>query len=730
MDKNKRGINRILYVGIACTIILLIGYVLWVRGQKATIINSPNADFGALNPGIYRITVKYLSESEYNGVFATCNEAKAYQINQDILNTNSPMQLFPNRNSISFRAWAAQPVSDFGVATNYCGLGQFQIFSISIQREPNWGFICLVMGILTTLCLKKTGIWRGMKRETALVLVVLGGIALVASIPNLQNNIIASTDVSFHLYRIEGFRAALDGGQFPVRIQPNWWGYYGYGISLFYPDFFLLIPAILMQLGFTLQGAYKVFLFIASFATAGFSYLTGKSIGGKKTIGLAAAAFYTVALYRITNIYQRGALGEVLAMTFLPVIVLGVYRIYAREKQGVLPGWLVLALGLTGVIESHILSCEMVGVFLVLVILVNLKRTFQQKEIFLDYLKMLGATVVLNAWFIVPFIQSWQGNYVFKTVDKFNQEIQSSGAFVSQIFALFVNGLVPDKGMESGTIGEMPQSVGIWSMMILLVLAGALVYYGKELAEDKALFLLSMQSLVYSLVALFFASNMFPYAWLQGKSGFLNSLLGHLQFPWRFLSIASVCLMLAFICGLKILDKFYEGDLKSSVIWAATSAVLVLNIVGVMYCYHVLLDEEGTVHHTYMEYQAGKLIGGDQTEYLPAEADLSNCDYLPHVDGDKVELPLFYYPLYKAYDENGLELTVEKSARGQVLVSNVVGSPENISVKLKEPILWRMSEAFSFIGVAGVVVYVYSQRGISQNHNRYRQGLKCRKKEY
>ena len=70
-------------------------------------------------------------------------------------------------------------------------------------------------------------------------------ILLIASIPLLNNYLIRGHDIYFHLMRIEGLAQGMKTGDFPVRIQPAWYGGYGYAVSVFYSDLFLYPVALL-----------------------------------------------------------------------------------------------------------------------------------------------------------------------------------------------------------------------------------------------------------------------------------------------------------------------------------------------------------------------------------------------------------------------------------------------------------------------------------------------------
>lgn len=103
--------------------------------------------------------------------------------------------------------------------------------------------------------------------------------------------------------------------------------------------------------------------------------------------------------YRFTNIYARGALGETLALTFLPLIIAGFYHVLLGDKKK----WPWLVIGFTGVIESHVLSTATMGVIFAVCCLIFIRELFCDKR-WLELLKAAGLTVLLNLWFLVPFL--------------------------------------------------------------------------------------------------------------------------------------------------------------------------------------------------------------------------------------------------------------------------------------------------------------------------------------
>ncbi len=86
-------------------------------------------------------------------------------------------------------------------------------------------------------------------------------------------------------------------------------------------------------------------------------------------------------------------------MTFLPVVIAGFYQVLVGDKKK----WTWLVLGFTGLMESHVLSTATMAVIFAACCLVFVRELFREKR-WLDLLKAAGLTVLLNLWFLVPFL--------------------------------------------------------------------------------------------------------------------------------------------------------------------------------------------------------------------------------------------------------------------------------------------------------------------------------------
>ena len=128
-----------------------------------------------------------------------------------------------------------------------------------------------------------------------------------------------------------------------------------------------------------------------------------------------------------------------MAMAFFPLIVYGLYRIYTMDTKETSYRfvWIVPALGYSGLIQSHIISCEMIGVFTIIVCILLLRSTLEPKRFF-ALCKTAIAAIILNLWFLLPMLQGMSSMGVpLYAMKKDTNWIQPEGVNLWNLFHLF-----------------------------------------------------------------------------------------------------------------------------------------------------------------------------------------------------------------------------------------------------------------------------------------------------
>ena len=229
-------------------------------------------------------------------------------------------------------------------------------------------------------------------------------LAIFSSIPLMVNYLLPGHDLPFHLTRIEGLKAGLESGMFPVRIQPNWLNGHGYAVSVFYGDLLLYLPAILRIFSISLQTAYHFYVLLVNIMTVFLAYYCFSNMSSRKT-GLICTAIYSLNIYRLVCLYTRAAIGEYTAMIFIPLVIYGMWKIYTlpEDSKEHARSWGTLSLGCCGIFLSHIITTEMTAFFILLTCLILWKKTLH-KKVFLVLVKAAAATICVSLWFLVPFL--------------------------------------------------------------------------------------------------------------------------------------------------------------------------------------------------------------------------------------------------------------------------------------------------------------------------------------
>lgn len=563
---------------------------------------------------------------------------------------------------------------------------------------------------------------------------------LFTSIPLMVNYLLENIhDLTFHLMRIEGIKESLLNGMFPVKIQQGWLNGHGYAASVFYGDIFLYIPAILRIFGVSIQASYQFFVLLINMITVFLAYYCFSKMSSAR-IGLVCTFVYSLSIYRLLDVYQRVAVGEYTAITFMPLVLYGLWKVYMlpEESKEHEKSWITITFGCTGVFLSHMISTEMTALFIVLTALILWKKTFR-KRTFLVLIKSVIATVLLNLWFLIPFLDYiMNGTYVLNNpnTNLVYYDLEKRAAFVAQLFMNDYVSLIGRTIKNPVGIAETtPLTVGSAGMAVL---AGWFLFcFGKKernREEKKAEYL----AVVLCILSLWMATYLFPYTWLADKISILQMPAHNIQFSWRFLAIAGV--MITYLLCL-ILQKDWITQKKKQVFAGLLICLTLWQ--GLSYMSGCLKEGDA-----WRFYQAGELstfsVGSaeyipvdwnenfDQKEYLKAymnqltyDADaVSIADWYREkgrvvVDLTnstenicQVEVPLLLYKGYHAVADSGEELTILPGESYRISVSVPAGFSGSFSVAFREPWYWRVCEVISLLTLIGMTTYaIYAKRG-------------------
>lgn len=530
-------------------------------------------------------------------------------------------------------------------------------------------------------------------------------------------------DVWFWLYRIDALGEYIRNYgilALPMRITESAYAGYGYGAPLFYGDIFLMIPSLFVAAGAPLLFGYCILslelwggrFFIAYFSAR---YLLKRiqinTLGEQKYVALVFAFLYQFFPYMVECLISRAAMGEVSAGMILPLIVSSfcamIFSEKAEKKDAVL-----LAVGMSVLVCSHVLSTAIICCVMAVFLLCHI-RTFLGKKRMKYLLAAVGLTIVLTAYWSLPFVEQMLQSYV--TVNGVAGGSSLYGSRVTLVELLFPNlayslYFLYRNGYDMGINSFWPSCY-----IYILLLAVILCIFKKEKWKDS----MPMRLVGYSCIIAVFVS-FGALLRIADKIPFLRVL----QFPWRLLLLVSVFLAV----GLTYYYfKFESKTVKNVILWVTFGCAV---ISGARNVYLMVTDGKEVISSALEEEGASSFA---DTLYQPKGANKAQMqergdvvlssdpalNYAWNRENGKIvlaysnctqetvlELPLLYYYGYSTCDsENGGTLSVEKSEDGLVEVKIGEHETGTITVSYTGTKVQHISNWISLFGWIAIIIF-------------------------
>ncbi|MDO4303556.1 MAG: hypothetical protein Q4D94_06525 [Bacillota bacterium] len=670
-----------------------------------------------LDKGIYDITVRF-EASEGGSISVSGNGKGPRSIYADIV------WISANDTSKTFQIWANDPLEWFQVKVSSNG-GELSVKEVEIRtadQSKSYQMVCWFLKLALVNILVSCYLLRNKLKKYSVEIMGIAGITFLASVAMMARYILPGHDLSFHLLRIEGLKEGLISGAFPVRIQPNWCNGWGYAVSVMYGDTMLILPAVMRMLGFTVQTAYKTFVIMINLMTALTAWYCFYKICRNRYVSLLGSLMYTAAPYRLCCIYIRAAFGEYVAMMFLPLIALGFWYAFCektdREDYG--KKYLAPVIGFSGLIQTHILTCQMTAIFIVLLCLIMIKKVLRKKT-FIYLAKIVCLTVAANLWFLVPFFRYFREDLVCSAATEMAADYQILGVSLAELFAQETSGYYAYNWSELVSLGRK-FSIPLGNGLLLCAVFGILVLWNDKIKDRKAVQVV----LAFGLLSVWMATNLFPYHTLQIYMPKVAAFLAKPGLPYRYLSLS--CLFLALL-GVLIFAKT-ENRLKQNFMIAmffviAGAAVYQafsfsyqtlysgeyrVNYDGASISTMELMGKEYLYQGTEIEIaEVDKTAGGMAVTILDSSKRYNSMEVTCRAEGPEafLEVPMFYYPGYTAYDLNttGEIMEVVRGSNNRIRVKLPEGYEGTVRIRFKEPVSWRIAELISVLTMLGILAW-------------------------
>ena len=414
------------------------------------------------------------------------------------------------------------------------------------------------------------------------------------------------------------------------------------------------------------------------------------------------------------DLYTRSAIGETLAMIFIPMTLINLWL----TLHGATKNWIFVVIGFTGILQSHIISSLILIVTSVIMILFFYKNNFK------IIAKIFVFIALLNAWFYVPFID-------FYNQINFHMQTNTNNLHSMSIESFNIDNFV-----------SLQFLCGFVSIFITIAFILYRIYMKKLFDKD---FTIALMIYLLSLIA---ATKLFPWSLIESSEIF-GKAFGVLQFPYRFITFTSLAFT---FCLLKILIYVYERHIKS--IWFIPVCCGMITISNLLFVYPLNDYNPSNVpiyHIPYnwsakfykYHYKESAKLG--YKDYLYADIDYSDFIYIsstsdfeigeskmkfddiqPKVNDfqkkgmtinftaqvDKPTrflLPLFYYPGYEAHSSDGTKLLVSESDNLHRMQIDVLTGKTYVTVEYIGKTLWRIVDWISAVSLFLFIFQIYRE---------------------
>ena len=384
-----------------------------------------------------------------------------------------------------------------------------------------------------------------------------------------------------------------------------------------------------------------------------------------------------------------------------------------------------MAFGMAALVQCHLLSCELIALLLVVFCLLRLRDTLRPTRL-LAWVKAALLAVALSAWYFFPFLISTHEINLMVNGPLIGK-IQNQGTYLVQLFSPFGPGF---GGADSGTNPDMTLSFGLPLVVGLLLVLYCLLR--RESWHDRDTLHRMQAAFGFAVLATVLSIHVFPWDsfhnWLGRTVG---KLIGLFQYPWRFLSLATVLLCLAVVLAVQLLK---EKNVRLAKCVALSLVACTMLMTGVMQT-QMLTGQQEATYNTYRKMTPTASTGVG--EYLidgtsayetiwaqpkPGSDDLHLLSYEKRggkayleVENDgeaaDISVPIFNYGHYHAVDEaTGEEYPLSTGENARITLNIPAGYTGTIMIAYQAPAYWRGFELVSALALLGSIAWGVSRR--------------------
>lgn len=552
---------------------------------------------------------------------------------------------------------------------------------------------------------------------TPICLIILLGI--IICIPFFTLNLIKTSEFLIHIIRSVSVKELISDGVFPPLISYKHMNGLGYGINIFYGVFTTYTPVLISYLTNSISLAIKIFTLFSVIFSGLTMYFFVCNVTKSKTAGVISALIYMSAPYRLTDIYNRAALGEYIAFIFIPIVFNGLYYLINDNKKGNY----ILILGASFLILTHTITTIYTVMFAIIFLLFNIKKIINAtfwKNILIDIVIIL----MLTAFYTIPIMEhKLETEYTIFQADEMNATSNDVYENTNSLLQWLNISLLPKPN------NELDFSLGIPVLFLILT---TIVTYKKVNTKYKRTYNIC---LILSIICGIMCTKIFPW-------NLMPHFLTIIQFATRingflifFISIIcgintyvlaeeliknrdkyiGAIITLIFICSiLNISNKFSkptgEDERYEKLLLNATK-------IGVYNINREYMPEKAYVKRDWIDKRENKtfIISGNATIKDEFKDKLYSKIEIETDETVELELPYLYYLGYTTL-LNGEKIDNYESNNGMLAVK--FDKSGTLEVKYDGTNLEKLGYIISLIGIIVFILVNIKHKAIYKNQER------------
>lgn len=480
-------------------------------------------------------------------------------------------------------------------------------------------------------------------------------------------------DTYFHLSRLISFENVWTS---PV----NFHIFKGNGTytNLYYPWLTVYPMWILFKICGSYVAAYNLYNTVLSIASLLISYQCMKRMISDRTASVCFAVLYSFSSYKFVNVFRRSALGESVAMAFLPIILLGTWLIFFEDYKA----WRTLSIGIALSAYTHILTVLLAWAVFFVLLLATFYWWDEKGARLAACMKAVFFGAAMSAGFFLPMIQASHWNPIYHPEGRLDLIMEHND---------------PLAVILGNSISNLPTAHSI-GLLTCLALAGTLYLLVNRRPDAQKLSRrpavrnrdggtsgnrrrIAGFYFVIGLLLVISASSIMP--WTQiGRSATLSII----QFPWRLNAYSTLLIAAAFSMTLTFVKE--KTRRVTALIIGLSAVLLTWSSVFALKEEELERITETTVRT--MDYSYHRYMPRTAREYLDQVGDTLDLCYLDGMEispdknvsadgtslyveiedgkkGQLLDLPAYWFTTLRAR-VNGKAVETVMSERGTVLI--------------------------------------------------------------